>query len=184
MFKVLNFPQKLLSEKGFTLIEILVAVVIISLIGIVFFPNLRQFNSDQQYRNEVLELKNNLKSAQNMFTTGTRCTATEGATAWSLLISGSTSLTNNLKAYCITSAQVSSVKNLTVTSVPGTSIQSSTCGGTPTTIELRFNKSGFSYSCNGGAFTTGTFSLQLQNKLNTSQSTTISINTSGTISQN
>lgn len=179
-----SFKLNINNQSAFTLIEILVSIVIISLIGIVFFPNLRKFNADQQYTNQTQEVKNNIKIAQNMFTTGTKCTATEGATYWSLIISGSSSLTNNLKANCITAAQVATVRNLTVTSLPDISIQSSTCGATPTTIELRFDKTGFSYSCNGNVtFTSGTFNLQLQNKNHTSQSTTISINSIGTISQ-
>lgn len=182
--KSLTKSSSLSSTNGFTLIEILVSIVIISLIGIVFFPNLRKFNSDQQYRNQTQEIKSNIKSAQNMFQTGIKCTATEGATYWSLIISGSSNITNNLRANCITAAQVATVKNLTVTSMPDISILSSTCGATPTTIELRFDKNGFSYSCNSGAFTSGTLDIQFQNKKNTSQNTTITINKIGTISQN
>lgn len=120
-----------------------------------------------------------------MFTTGTRCSSTEGPTAWSLLITGSSDITYNLKAYCRNASQAETLKSFAVVSLPNINIQSSTCGATPTAIELKFDKNGFSYSCNSSVtFTSGTFDIQLRNKQNTTQSTTITINKAGTISQN
>jgi prepilin-type N-terminal cleavage/methylation domain-containing protein len=172
-------------SKGLTLIEVLIAIVIVSLIGITFFPNLKKFNSDQQFRNEFSDIKNNIQSAQNMFTTGTRCSSTKATTAWSLLITNGANLTSNLKAYCVTTAQVSSVESLSIITQRNLQIQSSTCPVGATSIELKFDKNGFSYSCSGSStFTVGTFNLQLQNKNDTSQNATITINNLGTISQN
>jgi prepilin-type N-terminal cleavage/methylation domain-containing protein len=177
--------QPFLESSGFTLIEVLIAIVIISLIGITFFPNLRKFNSDQQYLADVQNIKNDIKKTQNMFTTGIRCSSTKAAISWSVVLTVGTNIVTNLRADCITSAQVRSFDNLTADTKTNISVLSSTCGSNATSIELRFDKTGFSYACNGtNSFTSGTFSLQLQNKNNTSQNTTISINKSGTISQN
>lgn len=173
----------MLNNKGFTLIEILVSIVIISLVGIVFFPNFRKFNTDQQYRNEVLNLQNDIKKAQTMFASGTRCTANKATLGWSLTITNGNPVTSNLKGYCINSSLVQSNEPLASVPLPSTAIQSSTCP-TNTTIELKFDRQGFSYSCNGGAFISGTFTLQLQNKASTTQSTTFTINPVGTILQN
>jgi prepilin-type N-terminal cleavage/methylation domain-containing protein len=184
-FSYFKKNKSIFTSNGLTLIEVLIAVVIVSLIGITFFPNLRKFNSDQQFRNESADIKNSIQNAKNMFTTGTRCTSLKATTAWSLYISTGTTITTNLKGYCITTALVSSVENLNSAPQNNLVLQSSTCGGGTSSIELRFNKNGFSYSCNGSStFTSGTFNLQLQNKNNTSQSTTITINNLGTISQN
>jgi prepilin-type N-terminal cleavage/methylation domain-containing protein len=186
MSNLVFIRNKFLSaSSGLTLIEVLIAVVIVSLIGITFFPNLKKFNSDQQFRNESADIKNNIQNAKNMFTTGTRCTSSKATTAWSLFISTGTTITTNLKGYCITTALVSSVENLNSAPQNNLALQSSTCGSGTSSIELKFDKNGFSYSCNGSStFTSGTFNMQLQNKNNTSQNTTITINNLGTISQN
>lgn len=173
------------SSTGFSLIEILIAIAIISLIGITFFPNLRRFNSDQQYSTDTQNIRNDIKKAQNMFATGIRCSPTKAATSWSLVLTLGTDITTNLRANCVTTAQVTSVDNLTADIKTNITVQSSPCGTNATAIELKFDKSGFSYACNGSTtFTSALFSLQLQNKKNTAQSTTITINKIGTISQN
>ena len=175
----------IVGSKAFTLIEVLIAIAIISLVGITFFPNLRKFNSDQQFSSDTQNIKNDIKKAQNMFSTGIRCSSTKAAISWSLVLAVGTNITTNLRANCVTTAQVSSVDNLPSDIKTNISLLSSTCGATPTTIELKFDKTGFSYACNGTTtFTSGTFSLQLQNKSTTSQNTTITINRLGTISQN
>lgn len=176
--------NQLVSKNGFTLIEILVSILIISLIGIVFFPNLRKFNTNQQFQNESLNIKNQIESAQNMYTTGIRCSASKAASGWSFILSNTTPLSTNLRGYCVNTSLVSSTENIAGTTAANTILFSSNCGTGTTSIELKFDKNGFSYSCNGGSFTSGLFNLQLQNKNDSSQKTVITINTLGTVSQN
>ena len=176
-------PHKIHFPHGFTLIEILISVAIISLVGIVFYPNLRKFNNDQLFKNEVLDIKNAIKKAQTNTTTGTRCSSAEAAINWSTVITPGTSLSTNVRSTCINSSQAQSVKNLDAISASNTQIQSSSCPSN-NTIELKFERTGFSYICNSGTPVQGSFTLQLQNKNNTSQSITLQINSAGTISQN
>lgn len=177
-------PQVQKKAAGFTLIEILISISIISLVGIVFFPNLRRFNNDQQYQNEVLDLKNAIKNAQNMSTTGTRCSSTKASLSWSTIITPGTTIGTSLRASCITTALVSSVENYPGITAANTTLLSSSCAVGTTSIELKFDKNGFSYTCTPGGASGTTFNLQLQNKNNTTQTTTISINKLGSISQN
>jgi hypothetical protein len=163
---------------------VFVNVAIISLVGIVFFPNLRKFNTNQQFQNEVLDLKNLIKKAQANTTTGTRCSATEPALSWSVVISpGTNTISSTLNGSCLTTSQTTQVRTLSTITASNTSIQTSNCPS-GNTIELKFDRTGFSYACNGGAFTQTTFSIQLQNQNTTSQSSTLMVNTAGTISQN
>jgi prepilin-type N-terminal cleavage/methylation domain-containing protein len=183
----LPFSTKLNTQLGLTLIEILIAIVIISLIGITFFPNLRKFNSDQQYRNELSNLKSSIESSKNMFSSGTYCTTAKPSTGWSVVISITSNIPTsfNQKGSCITSAGVTTTESINTNPLSNLTLQSSSCASPVTSIEMKFDKNGFSYACNGSStFIAGTFSMQLQNKNNTSQISTISINTSGTISQN
>jgi prepilin-type N-terminal cleavage/methylation domain-containing protein len=174
------------NSSGFTLMEILISITIISLIGITFYPNLKRFNSDQQFQNEVLNIKNNIKKAQNMYTTGTRCGNGKAATAWSVTIAVNSTNLTNLKAYCINDTLTTS-SNETFPATPASNItySSSNCAIGTTAIELKFDKNGLSYSCNGGtSFTSGPFSITYLNKNASSQSTTILISQLGNISQN
>ena len=173
------------SQFGFTLVEVLVSVLIMAVIGVIFFPNLRRFNTNQQFQNEVLDVKNNIKKAQSMYTTGTRCTANKSILSWSFILTRNGSYTYNLEASCINPPTISTETTPAITLNSTSYSTSSTCGSGSTAIKLKFDKTGFSYSCDAGAtFTVGTFNLQLQNTKNISQTSTISINQIGTISQN
>lgn len=175
------------SNQGFTLVEILVSIVIMAVIGVIFYPNIRRFNTNQQFQNEVSDVKNNLKKAQSMYATGTRCSASKSALAWSLVILRNGSFGYNLKATC-TNGSTTTTESQVIYTTKSTTLQSSSCSSGATPIELKFDKTGFSYTCDNSiatpVYTSGTFNLQLQNSKNTSQSTTISINQIGSISQN
>lgn len=174
------------NKSGFTLMEILISITVIGLIGITFYPNLRRFNSDQQFRNEVLNIKNDIKKAQNMYTTGTRCGNGKAATAWAVSLAVNSTNSTNLKAYCINDAlTANSTEVFPVTTASDITYTSSNCPVGTTAIELKFDKNGLSYSCNGGtSFTQGSFSITYQNKNASTQSTTILVSQLGTISQN
>ena len=176
--------KKFQSPAGFTLVEILISISIIALIGITFFPNLRKFNSEQQYRNESSSLKDSIESAKNMFTTSKRCTAAKAVLSWSVLLTTTGSLSYNQKASCVSATQTISSENLSTIVLSNLTVQNSTCGLQDDTIEFKFDKTGFTYSCAGGSFISGDFFITLQNKNNSAQTSTISINHLGVISQN
>jgi hypothetical protein len=90
----------------------------------------------------------------------------------------------NQKGTCVTAVQTSTSVDIGSTPISSLTLQNSSCTAPVTSIELKFDKTGFSYSCNTGSFVYGAFSMQLINKNNSAQSSTIIINSAGTISQN
>ncbi len=54
----------MLTSRGFSLIEILVAVSIVAIITVLTVPNLRQFNDDQGYKSAVGEFAQEIRKAQ------------------------------------------------------------------------------------------------------------------------
>ena len=51
-------------QSGFTLVEILVVIAILSIIGVSLLPNLKTFNVDQNFRNTVSEMAQDIRKAQ------------------------------------------------------------------------------------------------------------------------
>lgn len=172
------------NQKGFTLVEIIISILLISLVGLVFFPNLRRFNTEQQFRNDVLEVENNIKSAQNMYTTGIRCSAQKAMLSWASVINYGATISTSQRASCINTTGVTSTENLVGITSNNVNIQSSSCPVGTTSVELKFSKAGFNYTCAPGNQTGNSFNLQLQNKNDTSQSVSFNINPVGVITKN
>ncbi len=61
------------KQKGFTLIEILVAVTIIAILGVIAIPNYHAFQKKQLVLNSAKGLAATLKLAQSNASTGTKC---------------------------------------------------------------------------------------------------------------
>ncbi len=62
------------SERGFTLIEILIAISIMSIVAFISVPNLKRFSEDQEIGNASGELITALRTAQNNDMSGIKCT--------------------------------------------------------------------------------------------------------------
>lgn len=59
--------------RGFTLIEILVVIAITAVIGLIALVNLQGFGTDQNLKNQALDLVNILKNAQTNASTSLKC---------------------------------------------------------------------------------------------------------------
>jgi prepilin-type N-terminal cleavage/methylation domain-containing protein len=55
---------KKVKQLGFTLVEMLVVISILAIIGVGLFPNLRNFNTDQEFRNQVASMTQSIRTAQ------------------------------------------------------------------------------------------------------------------------
>lgn len=107
------------SAYAFTLIELVVAISIMAIIGVIAFANYKPFGEDQNLKSAVLDIQSLLKTAQTNATTNLKCNTQSGAT-WKVEFS-SDKTTINLKcqppASLIKTLQLGT--NITVDSVTG-----------------------------------------------------------------
>src|SRR3989338_5297601 len=68
------------SARGFTLMELLVVVAIISIIGVYALSNYKSFGEDQNLKNSVLDIQSKLRTAQANATSNTKCDTQYNAT--------------------------------------------------------------------------------------------------------
>lgn len=88
--KIFNKPYPvryiLYPTLGFTLIEILVVIAIISITALVGIPNLRRLNQNQEYQSKASELVNSLKRMQSNSQAGIVCSPTTPSQSWNLKV--------------------------------------------------------------------------------------------------
>jgi prepilin-type N-terminal cleavage/methylation domain-containing protein len=92
----------LLKSAGFTLIELMIVIVLITIISIMAVPNIKNYGSSQKLKNAALQLQLDIRTAQNNATSGLKCGASEDKTAldWRVQFGPDTSL-YQLLAHCI-----------------------------------------------------------------------------------
>lgn len=93
--------------KGFTLIEILVVIGLISLVAVVGIPNLRRFNQDQIFTEKTSEIINHLKRMQSNSQAGIVCDQGYRSTSWNLKITGANTYITYPKCINSSGAEVS-----------------------------------------------------------------------------
>lgn len=76
-------------ESGFTLIELMVAITISVIIGIVVISNYRAFGEDQNLKSAVLDIQSQLRAAQANASTNVKCDTQYGA-AWQVELNSTT----------------------------------------------------------------------------------------------
>lgn len=69
-------------NKGFSLIELMVTVVILSTISVLIFPNLKSFKSDQEFKEAVLNMQEVIKVAQTNAFNGVKINTAAEAKNW------------------------------------------------------------------------------------------------------
>jgi len=85
-----------LTNSGFTLVEVLVALSILAVIGFIVIPNFRQFNTDQELTNASSNIIGLLQQAQTSGQSQTACVnalplnINDPATFWDVRIRGDT----------------------------------------------------------------------------------------------
>lgn len=69
-------------NKGFSLIELMVTVAILSTLSVLIFPNLKSFKSDQEFKEAVLNMQEVIKVAQTNAFNGVKINNTTEAKNW------------------------------------------------------------------------------------------------------
>lgn len=143
--------QKLkIDLKGFTLVEILVAISILAVISVVAVPNLRNFSSTQDLDHTAINIESVLKTAQSSANSGVKCPADETSEYWKVKL---TKTTYSLIAKCQTLGERVLSQGLISPSQsdPGESFESSidvcpNVGG-----DIIFTPNKVSYQCSGNS---------------------------------
>ncbi len=84
---MLTAKNKLLTQKAFTIIELMVVISIMAILSVVVFVNLRSFGEDANLKNVAFDVQSYIRLAQTNATSGVRCGGHGGA-SWSIVISG------------------------------------------------------------------------------------------------
>lgn len=74
------------SSKGFTLLEILVAVSIVSVVALLGIPNLKRFNEAQEFQANVSELTRVIKKAQSNSQSSIVCADSKRSSQWVVIL--------------------------------------------------------------------------------------------------
>ncbi len=71
--------------RGFTLLELLIVIALLSLVMVFVMPNIKNIRDEQGLSSAALELQSNLRSAQNNALSGLKCTSSaQSAVNWQL----------------------------------------------------------------------------------------------------
>lgn len=140
-------------ERGFTLIEILVAFAIISIISVISVPNLRKFINDQELNNTSSDLVRILRQAQSGAMSGVICNPLQPSKDWRVNINLSSSV--NYKLFCRNTSNLDSVKY----DYTAPSIASNPAGCQP--LEVYFTKNKTEFRCNGSPSSATSVSISL-----------------------
>ncbi|MDO8576948.1 MAG: prepilin-type N-terminal cleavage/methylation domain-containing protein [Candidatus Daviesbacteria bacterium] len=79
------------ARRGFTLIELLVVIGIMAITSVFTLANYRSFGEDQNLKNALLDVQNQLRAAQTNATTSVKCDTQYGA-SWMITFINITSL--------------------------------------------------------------------------------------------
>lgn len=170
--------------RGFTLIEILVAIALISTMAVIALPNFRTFGENQDIKNSSLELVRSLRQAQSSATSGTRC-STKPSDNWTVKVrqNGFQIVGNCLDPAVDIPPATPSPEAKNFYTLPDTiEVLSTSCGtGAAGNADIVFKRSTVTFSCLNAAVVSGvTFTMTLKNKSTPDQSM-VNVNTAGAI---
>ncbi len=102
-------PKKVCG--GFTLVELLITIGIVSVVAIVAVPNIRSFNESQLFKNTGSKLVQDIRQAQFSAQSNNNCPSGNGSVSWTLVFSSNS---YNLKCQNTTGGnEIKSTVNLT-----------------------------------------------------------------------
>lgn len=77
--------------KGFSLVELLVAVAVMATLTVILVPRFRSFSADQGLKNATLQLQSQIKVVQNNAISAIKCNASTASSNWALEFTGTNS---------------------------------------------------------------------------------------------
>lgn len=178
-FKLSAISLQSSAKKGFSLIEILVAISIIVLLGIIAIPNLKQFSKDQEIDSVAVQVLNALKTAQSQAASRIKCPNGESSLNWKISLAAQN---YSLIATCESITQTIFTNPYS----PASPATSDTYSGSvdvcsiPPPVEIIFSGNQISYLCNGSA-TTNTGNILLTITGSSGATKTVKIESGGVI---
>ncbi len=154
------------SSKGFSLIELLIAISIVALVGTVAIPNLNKFSRSQELQTTASQVVDTLKGAQSSAQSRIRCPRGEPSDTWIVTLSSDD---YSLTAKCLaTGDELLYTKNYTPSGASGLTIKGTlnVCSSSPSepnsTVFIVFQKNQVTYRCLGDTtYRTGVVYLTL-----------------------
>lgn len=168
--------------RGFTLIEILIAIAILSLSAIIAIPNLRRFNDEQELNNASEDIVRTFREAQSSAASNIRCNNGPSG-KWFVELNNVAGV--NYKLLCQNSSGVNESspryqKNWTGISLGGVTSCAATSANS---LKVEFVGNSITYWCGATSFSPANSAVSIVITKN-SRSKTISINVGGVISSN
>lgn len=175
-------------QKGFTLIEILVAISIVSLIAVIGVPNLKRFNEGQQFQNDVSELIRNLRRMQSNSQSSIVCSPNDGSSSWALKFDSQTGSGYSYFPTCSTSSPTATVVEFLPLANPSTKIlkiEPSPCTSGNTSVSFINKDKSIDISCgtSPSQVSVDKITVYLQNQKDNTEYAGIVINNAGMVSQ-
>lgn len=120
--------SKIFNDKGYTLVELLIAAIIIGVIAVVATPNLNKFSQEQKMDNVASQIIQAIRKTQSNALSYTQCSSGYPAKYWSVLLAN-----NNfqIKGTCHNLSNPAAVLPTDTSTVPytaGTISLDSRCG--------------------------------------------------------
>lgn len=168
--------------KGFTLVEILVAITILSVAAVVAIPNLKKFNEDQELNNTSSDIIRVLRQAQSGMASSIICKEQTSSDSWKVSIVSSDASQLSYTLYCnYKDASGGDASIIVYTKqVPGITLDftKSSCD-TPGSIEIKYSKNKAVFLCSSTESPREIFDISLKKS---SKHKTVSIDKGGSIS--
>lgn len=172
---MLKLCYRISMPRGFTLVEILVAITIVSLVSVVAIPNLRNFNNDQELDNAISNLEDTIRRAQSSASSNIGCSNGNQSVGWVVSISNSN---YSLITKCLGSAN----ETLYTRSWPQKiKLMDNSCGSSYPG-ETTFKGNSADFSCGGNPLVAQNFAIKLQNSSNT-KTKILNISSTGVINE-